>query len=111
MASRERLLINEASVATGVAARKINQLLDDEVLPDSTAVKVADRRRLHAHAVPMVSLGATDGSKLSKGVRLVAMREVERYAKKTGANCGEIRVRQAVFDLKAAASPFLVARK
>ena len=81
MDSRERLLINEASVATGVAACKINQLLDDEVLPDSAAAKVADRRRLHACAVPMVSLGATDGSKLSEGTRLDAMRQVERYAK------------------------------
>ena len=81
MDSRERLLINEASVATGIAACKINQLLDDEVLPDSTAVKVADRRRLHAYAVPMVSLGATDGSNLSKGVRLDAMCQAERYAK------------------------------
>ena len=31
MDSEEKLLINEASVATGVAARKINQLLDDEI--------------------------------------------------------------------------------
>ena len=30
----------------------------------------------------MVSLGATDGSNLSKGVRLDAMRQVQRYAKK-----------------------------
>ena len=81
MDSRERLLINEASVATGIAACKINQLLDDEVLPDSAAVKVAGRRRLHACAVPMVSLGATDGSNLSKGVRLDAMCQAERYAK------------------------------
>ncbi|MDE0344449.1 MAG: hypothetical protein OXI66_01520, partial [Boseongicola sp.] len=81
MHSRERLLINEAPVATGIAACKINQLLDDEVLPDSAAAKVADRRRLYACAVPMVSLGATDGSQLSEGMRLDAMRKVERYAK------------------------------
>ena len=45
-------------------------------------MKVANRRRLHVCAVPMVSFGASDSSKLSKGVRLDAMRQVERYAKK-----------------------------
>ena len=44
-------------------------------------MKVANRRRLHAYAVPMVSFGATDGSKLSKGARLDAMRKIERYAR------------------------------
>ena len=81
MGSSERLLINEAPVPTGVAACKINQLLDDEVLPDSAAARVASKRRLHAFAVPMISFGATDGSRPSKGVQLDAMRQIERYAK------------------------------
>lgn len=80
MDPKERLLINEASVATGIVARRINQLLDDEFLPGSAAMKVANRRRLHAYAVPMVSFGATGGSMLSKGVRLEAMHMIERYA-------------------------------
>lgn len=81
MDSKERLLIGEASAATGVAARKINQLLADAVLPGSVAMKVANRRRLHACAVSMVSFGAADGPMLSKGVRLDAMRMIERYVK------------------------------
>ncbi len=81
MDSKERLLIGEASAATGVAARKINQLLDDAVLPGSAAMKVANRRRLHACTVSKVSFGAADGPMLSKGVRLDAMRMIERYVK------------------------------
>lgn len=82
MGSSERLLINEASVPTGVAARKINQLLVDEFLPDSAPARVATRQRLHACAVPMVSLGAAGCSKPGKGVRLDMMRKLGRCARK-----------------------------
>lgn len=73
--TRARLLVDEASVATGIAARKIDQLVGDKVLPEPAAVNVASGRRLHARA-----------------------------------GRGEIQVRQAVFDLKAPASPFLLVR-
>jgi len=75
------ILINEAAAATGVSARKINRLIDDAVLPKSVCVKLGTRRALRAFAVPMVSFGASDGTKLSKGTRLEAMRMIEKFAK------------------------------
>lgn len=75
------ILINEAAAATGVSARKINRLIDDAVLPRSVCVKLGTRRALRAFAVPMVSFGASDGAKLSKGMRLEAMRMIEKFAK------------------------------
>ncbi len=80
IAPGKAILINEAAVATGVPARKINRLIDDAVLPRSAWVKLGSRRAVRAYAVPMVSFGATDGSKLSKGTRLKAMRVIERFA-------------------------------
>ena len=81
MAPGKTILISEAAVATGVSARKINRLIDDAVLPKSVCTKVGPRRALRAFAVPMVSFGASDGAKLSKSMRLEAMRMIERFAK------------------------------
>ena len=81
MAPGKAILINEAAVATGVSARKINRLIDDAVLPKSVCTKVGMRRALRAFAVPMVSFGASDGAKLSKSMRLEAMRMIEKFAK------------------------------
>jgi len=65
----------------GLPARKINRLIDDAVLPRSVRIKLGTRRALRAFAVPMVSFGASDGAKLSKGMRLEAMRMIEKFAK------------------------------
>ena len=81
IAPGKAILINEAAAATGVPARKINRLIDDAVLPRSACVKLGSRRAVRAYAVPMVSFGATDGSKLSKGTRLKAMRVIEKFAR------------------------------
>ena len=81
MAPGKAILINEAAVATGVSARKINRLIDDAVLPKSVCIKVGTRRALRAFAVPMVSFGASDGAKLSKRMRLEAMRMIEKFTK------------------------------
>ena len=81
IAPSKAILINEAAVATGVSARQINRLIDDAVLPKSVCVKVGTRRAIRAFAVPMVSFGASDGTKLSKGMRLEAMRMIEKFAK------------------------------
>jgi uncharacterized protein (DUF433 family) len=81
IAPGKAILINEAAAATGISADKINRLIDDAVLPKSVCVKVGKRRALRAFAVPMVSFGASDGTKLSKGIRLEAMRLIERFAK------------------------------
>lgn len=81
IAPGKAILINEAAVATGVPARKINRLIDDAVLPRSAWVKLGSRRAVRAYAVPMVGFGATDGSKLSKGTRLKAMRMIEKFAR------------------------------
>lgn len=81
MAPGKAILINEAAVATGVSARKINRLIDDAVLPKSVCTKVGTRRALRAFAVPMVSFGASDGAKLSKRMRLEAMRMIEKFTK------------------------------
>ena len=81
MAPGKAILINEAAIATGVSARKINRLIDDAVLPKSVCTKVGTRRALRAFAVPMVSFGASDGAKLSKRMRLEAMRIIEKFAK------------------------------
>ena len=75
------ILISEAAVATGVSVRKINRLIDDGVLPQSVCVKLGARRALRAFAAPMVSFGASDGAKLSKGMRLEAMGVIEKFAK------------------------------
>ena len=75
------ILINEVAAATGVSARNINRLIDDAVLPKSACVKFGSRRAVRAYAVPMVSFGASDGLKLSKGTRLEAMRMIEKFAK------------------------------
>ena len=81
IAPGKAILINEAAAATGVPARKINRLIDDAVLPRSACVKLGSRRAVRAYAVPMVSFGASDGSKLSKGMRLKAMRMIEKFAR------------------------------
>ena len=81
IAADKAILIKEAAIATGVSARKINRLIDDAVLPKSVWVKVDGRRALRAYAVPMVSFGASDGAKLSKSMRLEAMRMIEKFAK------------------------------
>ena len=81
IAPNKAILINEAAAATGVPARKINRLIDDSVVPKSVCVKLGSRRAVRAYAVPMVSFGASDGSKLSKGLRLEAMRMIEKFAK------------------------------
>jgi uncharacterized protein (DUF433 family) len=81
IAPGKAILINEAAVATGVSVRRINRLIDDAVLPKSASFKLGTRRALRAFAVPMVSFGASDGSKLSKGMRLEAMRMIEKFAK------------------------------
>ena len=75
------ILINEAAAATGVSARKINRLIDDAVLPKSACVKLGSRRAVRAYAVPIVGFVASDGSKLSKGTRLEAMRMIEKFSK------------------------------
>ena len=81
MAPGKAILINEAAVVTGVSARKINRLIDDAVLPKSVCTKVGTRRALRAFAVPMVNFGASDGAKLSKRMRLEAMRMIEKFTK------------------------------
>lgn len=81
IAPGKAILINEAAVVTGVSVRRINRLIDDEVLPKSACFKLGTRRALRAFAVPMVSFGASDGSKLSKSMRLEAMRMIEKFAK------------------------------
>ena len=81
IAPSKAILINEAAAATGVPARAINRLIDDAVLPRTACVKLGSRRAVRAYAVPMVSFGASDGSKLSKGTRLEAMRMIEKFAK------------------------------
>lgn len=81
IAADKAILIKEAAIATGVSARKINRLIDDAVLPKSVWVKVDGRRALRAYAVPMVSFGASDGAKLSKSMRLEAMRMIGKFAK------------------------------
>ena len=81
MAPGKEILISEAAAATGVSARKINRLIDDAVLPKSVCVKLGSRRAVRAYAVPMVSFGASDGSKLSKSTRLEVMRMIEKFAK------------------------------
>ena len=81
IAPGKAILINEASVATGVSVRRINRLIDDAVLPKSACFKLGTRRALRAFAVPMVSFGASDGAKLSKNMRLEAMRMIEKFAK------------------------------
>lgn len=81
IAPSKAILINEAAVATGVSVRKVNRLIDDAVLPKSVCVKLGARRALRAFAVPMVSFGASDGTKLSKSMRLEAMRMIEKFAK------------------------------
>ena len=81
IAPSKAILINEAAVATGVSVRKINRLIDDAVLPKSVCLKLGARRALRAFAVPMVSFGASDGTKLSKSMRLEAMRMIEKFAK------------------------------
>lgn len=81
IAADKAILIKEAAVATGISARKINRLIDDAVLPKSVWAKVGGRRTLRAYAVPMVSFGASDGAKLSKSMRLEAMRMIEKFAK------------------------------
>lgn len=81
IAPDKAILIKEAAVATGVSADRINRLIDDAVLPKSVFVKVGRRRALRAYAVPMVSFGASDGAKLSKSMRLEAMRMIEKFAK------------------------------
>ena len=81
MSPGKAILIREAAAATGVSARKINRLIDDAVLPKSACAKLGSRRAVRAYAVPMVSFGASDGSKLSKGMRLEAMRMIEKFAK------------------------------
>ena len=52
--------INEACAATGLSARKINQLIDEEVLPDSVCLKHGSARALLAHSMPMAVLYACD---------------------------------------------------
>lgn len=79
--SGEAILINQAAAATGVSVRKINRLIDDSVLPKSVCVKLGSRRALRAFAVPMVYFGASDGAKLSKNMRLEAMRMIEKFTK------------------------------
>ncbi len=81
IAPSKAILINEAAAATGVSVRKINHLIDDAVLPKSACVKLGSRRAVRAYAVPMVSFGASDGSKLSRGMRLEAMRMIEKFTK------------------------------
>ncbi len=81
IAPSKAILINEAAAATGVSARKINRLIDDAVLPKSACVKLGSRRAVRAYAVPMVSFGASDGSKLSKGTRQEVMRMIEKFIK------------------------------
>ena len=81
IAPSKAILINEVAAATGVSARRINRLIDDAVLPKSVCVKLGSRRAVRAYAVPMVSFGASDGLKLSKGTRLKAMRMIKDFAK------------------------------
>ena len=82
IAPSQSILIQEVAVATGISTRKINRLIDDAVLPQSLCVKIGNRRALHAFAVPMVGFGAADGAKLSKDIRLKAMRLIGTFAKK-----------------------------
>ena len=89
LAAGRPILINEAAAVTGISARKINRLIDDSVLPKSVCVKRGTRRALRAFAVPMVSFGASDGSKLSKSTRLEAMRLIEKFTKE---NWHDLRV-------------------
>ena len=75
------ITINEASVASGISVRKINRLIDDEVLPKSVCLKIGNRRALRAFAVPMLGFAASDGVKLDKKTRLQIMRKFAKFAK------------------------------
>ena len=81
IAPDKAILINEVAAATGIPVRKINRLIDDSVIPKSVCVKLGSRRAVRAYAVPMVSFGASDGSRLSKGLRLEVMRMIGNFAK------------------------------
>lgn len=76
------ITIKEASVASGISVRKINWLINEEVLPKSVCVKIGNRRALRAFAVPMLGFAASDGLKLDKGARLQIMRKFGKFAKK-----------------------------
>ena len=75
------ITIDEASVASGMSVRKINRLIDDEMLPKSLCVRIGKRRGLRAYAVPMLGFAASDGVKLGKGARLQIMRKFGKFAK------------------------------
>lgn len=75
------ILVNEAAAVTGIPVRRINRMIDDGILPKSVCVKVGQRRALRASAVPMVGFGASDGTRLSKRMRLEAMRKIGKFTK------------------------------
>lgn len=81
IAADRAILINEAAAVTGIPVRRINRLIDDGILPRSVCVKVGRRRAVRAFAVPMVGFGASDGARLSKRMRLEAMRKIGKFAK------------------------------
>ena len=75
------ILINEAAAVTGIPVRRINRMIDDGILPRAVCIKVGRRRAVRAFAVPMVGFGASDGAKLSKRMRLEAMRKIGKFTK------------------------------
>jgi uncharacterized protein (DUF433 family) len=81
IAAGRAILITEAAVATGISPRQINRLIDDAMLPKSAYVKSGGRRALRAFALPMVSFGASDGTKLSRSMRMEAMRVIGKFAR------------------------------
>ena len=81
IAPNSAMTISEASAATGIPGRKINRLVNEEVLPTSVCQMSGRKRTLSAYSMPMTIFGASDAEALGKGTQMAIMRLVGKFAK------------------------------
>lgn len=82
IAPDKAMSISEACVATSLSARKINRLIDEEVLPDSVCLKLGSARALLAYSMPMTILYACDWSVFGKRIRGKVANLMGNFAKR-----------------------------
>lgn len=81
IAPGEPVTIDEASVATGIPARRIGRLIKETELPKCFCPMLGNRRVLRAVALPMLSFVISGSLNLVKDTRLQIMRQIGKYAK------------------------------
>ena len=74
--------VGEVAVATGLDARRVHRMIDDELLPRYACAKLGKHRAIRGFAVPLVSFCAAFAGKFDRRFRFEVMRFIADFTRK-----------------------------